>query len=230
MGSQRVLTAKYVEGLKNLSNYVNNPEFLKNIQYWNAFTTVYSLGIPTTITLGAAGATIAHTTLNPLTLTTSGNLQLAKPASNCRGQGVITDIFTIDRKLIGALLEWSFAYEIISGILDISGGATQSIEIWLYDVTAGTWINSAKYRGINSLSIPSYIIDEFQTANNSTHNQYRLALIINDATSNAWSVNFANFYVGPYQLTNIPPDKTMVSANDGSILTSSLSGDIYNFV
>ena len=166
---------------------------------WSAFTTVYSGSVPTTITLTSAQTTLTTVSVTPLSGTTSG--QFSKSAANAVGQGFISSVLTIDRTDLAKVLFGQFSYEPISGTIDFSGSSTSSFEIWIYNVTAGTWIQPSGYRGLTQGSGPSKVSYSFQTDSTSANNQYRIAIILPQTDTNAMVVNFDEFQLGPQTLT-----------------------------
>lgn len=180
-----------------------NPDFKSgSVSPWTAFTTTLSSGVPTTITETATQMAISVTTTTPLQGTHS--LLLTKSAANAVGQGFISAPFTIDREDLAKSLTGSFYYELVSGTFDASGSSTQSLEVWLYNVTGNYWIQPAGYRGINQTSGAGRLVYTFQTDATPANNQYRLAVFTAQTSTSAFEMEFDDFVVSPTQLTLTP--------------------------
>jgi hypothetical protein len=183
-------------GTKNYFSQSNiNPDFEGGfITPWSAFTTTYgSDSVPTTLTFTASQVTLSTTSTNPLVGTYSG--QFVKSAANAQGQGICSGVMTIDREDRAKVLTGSFYYEVVSGSADFSGTSTQSLEIWLYDVTNSAWVQPAGYRGMNQSSGQGRVSFTFQSASNAS--QYRVAILLRQTDTTAVTVNFDDFSVGP---------------------------------
>ena len=164
---------------------------------WSAFTTTLSSGLPTTLTYSATQMALAATTTNPLSGTYSG--QLVKSAAAAQGQGFISGVITIDREDLGKMLTGSFAYEVTANAsnFDASGSSTQSLEIWVYNVTGNYWIQPAGYRGINQNAGPGKVVFTFQSDATPANNTYRFAIITAQTAATGYTINFDDFSVGP---------------------------------
>lgn len=176
----------------------SNPTFETNsISPWTAFTTTLSAGVPTTITTTATQMAFAVTSTNPLAGTYSG--QLTKSASNAVGQGIISGPMTINREDLAKVLTGLASYEVVSGAVnfDASGGSTQSLELWVYNVTGNYWIQPAGYRGINQNSGPGKLTWTFQTDSLPANNIYRIAILTAQTAATAYTINFDDFVLSP---------------------------------
>lgn len=208
-------------GTKNYFSSSNaNPGFEGGtVSPWSAFTTVYASGVPTTVTLSSTQTTLSRTTTNPLTGAATG--QLVKNAANAQGQGFISGIITIDREDLAKVLFGQFAYEVVSGTVDMSGTSTQSFEIWVYNVVSGVWTQPSGYRGMNQSSGQGKSTFNFQTDSTVANNQYRIAIILAQTDSNAMTVNFDDFQLGPQALVLGVPMSDWVSS---TFVTANTSG------
>lgn len=191
-----------------------NPNFSSGATSpWSVFNTSFgSDGVPTTITLSATQVTFAATSTNPLLISQSSfNGQVVKSAANAQGQGIISSAMTIDREDLAKVLYGSFSYEVVSGTVDFSGTSTQTLEIWVYNVTAAAWIQASGYRGMNQSSGEGKVVFNFQTDSTAANNQYRVAIIYRQTDTNASTINFNDFSLGPQSLVLGSPITDLVS-------------------
>lgn len=184
-------------GSKNyFQNSQINPDFEGNtVSPWSAFTTTLSSGVPTTVTTSATQMAISVSATNPLA--GGYSMLLTKSAANAVGQGFISSAFTIDREDLAKVLTGSFYYEVVSGTINLSGTSTQSLEVWLYNVTANSWIQPSGYRGMNQGVGQGRLAFQFQTDATAANNQYRLVVLTAQTDTNAYVVKFDDFSVGP---------------------------------
>lgn len=158
---------------------------------FKAFTTTLDAnGMPGTITIGATSVTLSLTQTNPLS--GKASWQFAKASANAQGQGVISDAFLCERKDLAKVLQVLTQVEVVANAsnFDASGSSTQSIELWVYNVGAGAWIQPTGYRGINQTSGPGFVRATFQTDSTPSNNQYRVALICRQTAATAFTFNF----------------------------------------
>ena len=183
---------------RNGVNYFTTPGFENGNGDWAEFTTTYVNNVPTTITAGAADIA------TPSSLLGVGGLRgkigyyaifTATPA----GQGLISNALTIDTVDRAKVLTVSFEYLISpGGNFNASGTSTQSIEVWIYDVTNSAWIQPAGYRGMNqtnsgSNNLCGFFQCTFQTPSNG--GQFRVAIIVKNTVT--CTINFDTFAFGP---------------------------------
>jgi hypothetical protein len=181
-----------------VTNSANNNFSSGSASPWSVFNTTFTNGVPGTITLSATNVTIPITSTNPLLVSQSANnLQMVKTANNSQGQGFISTAMTIDREDLAKVLYGSFSYEVVSGTVDLSGSSTQSLEIWVYNVTATTWIQVSGYRGMNQSSGQGKVVFNFQTDSTAVNNSYQVAVILRQTDANAMTINFNDFQLGP---------------------------------
>lgn len=197
------LTASFsgmdVKQVMKRKNYALNESFPKNVSFWNiANVASFTNGVPSgSLTIGTASQlTLSKSTAT--TLDANGSLSLVKAAANAQGQMIISDVFTIDDRHRATPFEVAFDYAVTSGAsnFDASGTSTQTMEVWLYDVTNSAWIQPAGYRGINCKTAPCpRLTATFQTGSTSGQ-QYRLSILFRQTDTNGYTVLFDNFYIG----------------------------------
>jgi hypothetical protein len=185
-----------------------NSNFSQNsVSPWSACTLTFSGGIPSGApTLTATQMAIAATATNPLLQSQSNyNLQLTKSAANAQYQGFISGELTIDREDLAKVLTGSFSYEVASGTVDFSGTSAQDLEIWVYNTVSGAWTQPAGFRGMNTSSGTGVVSFTFQTDSTAANNKYKIAVITQQTSATAYSVNFNDFSVGPTVVVNGTP-------------------------
>jgi hypothetical protein len=221
MGSPAIFNGKYTKlltqkGILNsdgsinqndgIKNYIPYADFEQNVTTgWSLFTTTMTGNNPTgSISAGAASLALTTTGTNPLV--GSYSLQVAGGSAWTSGQGFITDAFTIDRGDLSKVLSFSFYYEAVTpGTTNFSGTpGSQSLVIWLYDVTAGAWVQPSTCYGINQGSGPSYVTGTFQSSA-VTGQQYRLAILASQSIASAVTFTFDHFMVYPQNMTPAAP-------------------------
>lgn len=177
-----------------------NPNFSSgSVSPFSACSLTLSSGVPSGApSLTATQMAISANSTNPLLISQSAfNLQLTKSAANAQGQGFISSVLTIDREDVAKVLTGTFSYEVVSGTIDLSGASTQSLEIWVYNVTANQWIQPAGFRGMNQSSGVGQVTFTFQTDGTAANVQYRIAVITAQTSASAYVVNFNDFKIGP---------------------------------
>lgn len=168
----------------NVGFDVPNGQFESGILDWNTYADTAGT-MPVDGTGGTATITIAHNTTNPLN--GSGDLVLTKPSSNCRGNGLSTDIIIDDGQLTNPV-EVSFDY--ISSVAYVAG----YLDIYVYDIT------NAVFCPCTTVTIPATFgsVSKCITAffPNATSNNYRLCYHVADSSSTAWTFELDNVQVG----------------------------------
>lgn len=195
--SFRTLSADNMEGVVYARNYLKNSFENNSTTGWNRLTTSMSGPIPTaaTVNVGSAGSisTFAASATSPLNGKYS--LNIASSGIWSAGQGFISDgAFTIDRMDAGKVLTVSFDYEVVSGAINANFSGilgSQTFMVYIYDVTAGAWIQPAGFLGMNQSSGPGRVTCTFQSSVTAGQ-QYRVAVIASVATSGAVSLRFDN--------------------------------------
>lgn len=176
-----------------------NPTLVTNTTSpWSACTLTLSSGVPSgSPTLSATQMAISVASGSPIAQSVSPyNLRLAKSAANAQGQGFISAPMTFDAQDHARIIVGSFSYQPVSGTIDLSGSSSQSLEVWIYNVTLNRWIQPAGYRGMNQSSGVGTVNFTFQSEAGSSH-QYRLAVITSQTTASAYSVDFCDFKLSP---------------------------------
>lgn len=213
MGSPAIFNGKYTKlltqkGILNqdgsINQYDGNKNYIPYAQFetglttgWSLFTTTLTGNNPTgSISAGAASLALSTTTTTPLSGTYS--LQVAGASAWTAGQGLISDAFTIDRADLTKVLTFKFYYEATTaGSTNFSGTVgSQSLAVWLYDVTAGAWVQPSNCYGINQGIGPAYISGTFQTSAVAGQ-QYRLAILASQSIASAVTFEFDQFSVIP---------------------------------
>lgn len=170
-------------------NYFSNFDINKGTFGFSLFNTSFVNNVPTTITSGAGGLTLSVVGGG---LRNKVSLELNKPgAINTQGQGLISDVLTLDRADLARVLRFAFEFERTAGTIDASGTATSSFEVWIYDVTNNQWIQPSGFRGITQITLPGTCSGEFQPP--STALALRLAIIYRQTDTNLWTMRFDEF-------------------------------------
>lgn len=202
----KLLTPK---GILNSDGSINNYDGAKNyIPYgefeqglttgWSLFNTTLTSGLPTgSVTAGAASLALTATSTNPLS--GSYSMQLAAGTSWTAGQGVISSSFTVDRADLGKVLTFKFYYEATAGATNANWSGilgSQSLAVYIYDVTASAWIQPAGFLGMNQNSGAGYVTGTFQTSVTSGQ-QYQIAIVALQAVANPLTITVDQVFVGP---------------------------------
>lgn len=199
-----------------------NSNFSQNsVSPWSACTLSFSSGVPSGApTLTASSMAITASATNPLLASQSSyNLLLTKTGSvSSQYQGFISGELTIDREDLAKVLTGSFSYEVASGTVDFSGTSTQSLEIWIYNTVSGAWTQPAGYRGMNTSSGTGIVTFTFQTDSTAANNKYKIAVITQQTSTTAYTVNFNDFKIGPTAVINGTP------VTDWQTYTATLGG------
>ena len=214
MGSPAIFAGKFTKlltqkGLMNSNGSLNQYDGAKNyISYnnfenglitgWSTFNTTLTSGLPTgTITAGSAAiTTFSTTTTNPISGTYS--LQAASSGAWTAGHGFISDSFTVEREDLAMPLFYEFSYEIAANATNANWSGqidSQTFGVYIYDVTAGQWLQPSGFLGMNQITGVGNVSGSFQSSIVSGQ-QYRLAVIALQASSGAITINFDSFYLG----------------------------------
>ena len=178
--SFRTLTLSNIEGIAEEKNYLKSNFENASTSGWNKFTTTLTSGVPTgSLTVGTAASITFFDAyaVNPLT----GKLSLRVNSGNTgwtAGQGIISDVITIDRQDQGKVLNITFDYEptINPSSINFSGVlGQQTFAIYVYDVTASAWVQPAGFLSMTGRGI-STARATFQTAMVAGQ-QYRVAIV-----------------------------------------------------
>ena len=113
------------------------------------------------------------------------------------GQGFISDPFYIDTEDQAKVLTTKFYYKVNSGATNgnFSGTSSNTIAVYIYDVTNSAWIQPAGVYGITQSSGVGILTATFQTTSNST--QYRVAVLAINSTSGPLTFVIDDISVGP---------------------------------
>jgi len=180
-------------------NYIPYGEFEQGLTTgWSLFNTTLTSGLPTgSVTAGAASLALTATSTNPLS--GSYSMQLAAGTSWTAGQGVISSAFTVDRADLGKVLTFKFNYEATAGATNANWSGilgSQSLAVYIYDVTASAWIQPAGFLGMNQNSGAGYVTGTFQTSVTSGQ-QYQIAIVALQAVANPLTITVDQVFVGP---------------------------------
>lgn len=169
-------------------NYLSNPGGEDGRVGWIAASVSLSSGVP-------SGAPVIPVNYNSGLKTSTGwdtfgtntlrgdlgiffTLDSAASWSANTAYGWVSDEFTIDKADLARVLEFTFDYRQTSGVLDASGTATQTIEVWIYNKNLNAWTQPAGFRGMNAgLNVSAQCQATFQTDSSSANNVYRVALL-----------------------------------------------------
>lgn len=164
---------------------------------WSLFNTTLTGVIPTgAISAGAASiGTFSASSSN--TLGAGYSLVTAAASAWAAGQGFISDAFNIDQEDYAKVLTFKAYYRVDSGPtnLNFSGTSSNTLAIYIYDVTNSAWIQPAGVYGLTQNSGVGYVTGTFQTTSAST--QYRIAILGINASTGAVQLTWDDFSVGP---------------------------------
>jgi hypothetical protein len=180
-------------------NYIPYAQFEQNATTgWSLFNTTLTSGLPTgTVGAGAASLALTTTAVNPL----SGlySLQVAAGTAWTAGQGVISSAFSVDRADLGKVLTFNISYEATVGatVANWSGVlGSQTLAVYLYDVTASAWVQPAGFLGMNQNSGSGRVTGTFQTSVTAGQ-QYQLAIVALQATASPVTITLDQVSCGP---------------------------------
>lgn len=230
--SFRTLTADNMEGVLGVKNYVKSSFETGVTDGWHKFNATLTSGLPTgapTIDTAAALTTFTATSTTPLTGAYSLQVGTSSAAWGA-GQGIISDVFTIDRMDGGKVITVSFDYEAIAGASNANWSGqlgSQSFAVYVYDVSASAWIQPAGFLGLNQSSGAGRVSATFQSSV-VVGQQYRVAVICLQATiaSQTITLNFDNFVcsrqivpIGPVvtDWVSYTPSLTNFTIGNGSV-------------
>ena len=159
-------------------NYVKNSRAKIDVSGWNVYKNT-AQATPVSGTGGSPSVTIARNTTNPLR--NGADFIFSKPASNCQGEGVSTDI-TIDIADQSKPLRVKIDYKASANF----SFANSDMTFWMYDITNAIVIplTPANLDGSGAL------VAEFQSNANST--SYRIIAHVATTNANAYTLQFTN--------------------------------------
>lgn len=172
---------------------------------WSLFTTTLTTKIPTgTISAGASSLSFGVTSTAGNTLNGNYSLVVAAASSWTAGQGLISNTFTVDQEDKAKVLSFSFSYknEFASSVSNFSGTSSNTLAVYIYDVTNAQWIQPAGVYNLIQNSGVGRATGTFQTSANGT--DYQLAVLSINSTTGTGDVIFDSFFVGP-QTTSVGP-------------------------
>lgn len=170
------------------------------------FNTTFSGGLPGAITLGSSLVSLASTTSHVLAGSESDQF-ICSTATGSAGHGWITTPMTLTDADLAKIMALSFDYNFVSGNSNVSLtglDASQTIQVWIYNVGKAQWIQPAGYNSIGVNGTSSQLVPgrtppiTFQTdiSNTSNNNQYQIAWIIRNAPSGVFTMNIDCIYFG----------------------------------
>jgi hypothetical protein len=173
-------------------NYVTNPDAEVDTTGWNG----YNDGANATPIDGTGGTpTITLSRVSSTPLFETGSFRISKPASNCQGQGVSTELTTVNSSDAGRIWEFKMAYGVSSDF--VTGDVTvhifdktnnQVIAVFSLGVLKQTDTNSkGLFRGLFAPNRDQVAAREFRA-------------IVHIATTNAttWTLDYDNVEIRPY--------------------------------
>lgn len=165
-------------------NYITNSDFATDVSGYNTYADATGTS-PVDGTGGSPSITFTRNTSTPLRGLADG--KISKPASNCQGEGVSTDIVT-DLADACQPAKVSFSYRTTANF----SYTNQDLRIFMYDTDTSQIVPVTPYYFDGS----GKFVGEFQF-NASTSNDYRL--IFHIATTNAlsWDFFIDDVSVGP---------------------------------
>jgi hypothetical protein len=133
------------------------------------------------------------------------------------GEGIISDAFTVEPGDLGKVLTFKLYYKSDYGAsTDNWSGVlgSQTWAVYIYDQTAGAWLQPAGFLGMNQNSGVGIVSGTFQSSVVSGQ-QYRIAVIALKNTTSTSALQIDNIYVGS-QTAPIGPVVTDWRSYDGS--------------
>jgi hypothetical protein len=189
-----------------LRNYIKNSSFESNTdEGWNRVKTTISGNLPTgTPTIGKVIAVAPSiSSFGPFSGSAPfdtyalrfGNIISTVVA----GEGVISDAFTVDPGDRGKVLTFKLYYQSDAGAsTDNWSGVlgSQTWAVYIYDQTAGAWLQPTGFLGMNQNSGVGVVSGTFQSSVVAGQ-QYRIAVIALRNTTSTSALQIDDVYVGP---------------------------------
>ena len=219
-----ILSADIIDGIKTEKNYIRG-QVEKNTASWTNFKNSV-VGIAPESGAGTTAdsdVTWSLTTTNPISGASS--FQLVKPAANRQGNSKRYQ-FTIDRGDRYSVIRIAGKSEVVSGTFTYGDGTTvspSSVRWYIRDVTNDVIIEPTG----TMMDGSGNFFSEYQTTDSLV---YELILHIADATSNAWTINFDLFSVGPRTIARGPilSDPFSFTPSDVSYSWGTVSASSFN--
>ncbi len=199
----RTIQTNFTEGVQFVKNYIPNATFNNgSVNNWSKCTAPIIGGVLSTTSIvdftAPSITTFTATNSTPI----SGSYSMQVGGTWARGEGIISDAFTIEREDLGKPLTFSFSYEAITNPLNANWSGilgSQTFAVYIYDETAAAgqikWIQPSGFLGMNQNSGVGQVTGNFQSSV-VVGQQYRLAIFALQAAGGAITVNFDNFSVG----------------------------------
>ena len=219
MGSPTIFAGKYtklltqkglmqnggaVNQFDGVRNYIKNSTFEANIlDGWNRVKTTITSNLPTgTPTIGQSLATapsIASFYVNGGSAPfDSYALYFGNPITTVvAGEGIISDAFTVESGDLGKVLTFKLYYKSEYGAsTDNWSGVlgSQTWAVYIYDQTAGAWLQPAGFLGMNQNSGVGLVSGTFQSSVVAGQ-QYRIAVIALKNTTSTSALQIDNISV-----------------------------------
>lgn len=220
MGSPTIFSGKYTKLLTQKGllqkggainqydgprNYILNSSFEANVlDGWNRVKTTITSNLPTgTPTIGqdlSVAPSISSFYVNSGSAPFDtyalyfGNISTTIVA----GEGIISDAFTVDSGDLGKVLTFKLYYKSELGAsTDNWSGVlgSQTWAVYIYDQTAGAWLQPAGFLGMNQNSGVGIVSGTFQSSVVAGQ-QYRIAVIALKNTTSTSALQVDNIYVG----------------------------------
>lgn len=177
---------------RGVYNYVTNPDAELDTSGWVAYNDGPSLN-PVD---GVGGTpTIALSRESSAPLFETGSFRVSKPASNCQGQGVSTDLLSIHASDAGRIWEFRFVYGVSANF--VSGDVT----VHLYDKTNSQLIavfspSTLPYTEPNTKGVLRGLFAPNQAQ--AAAREFRAIVHISGTTATSWNLDFDSVEIRPY--------------------------------
>jgi hypothetical protein len=195
----RTIQTNFTEGVQFVKNYIKNSTFENNsTNGWSEFTTSMSGGLPTgTPTIGDV---VNFTLATQLAVPISGSISMEVGSSGAwnAGTGVISDEFTIENEDLGKPLTFSLSYQAATNVTNFNWSGilgSQTLAIYIYDSTAGSWVQPSGFLGMNQISGVGQVMGNFQSTVVSGQ-KYRLAILALQNSAGTGSIYVDNVFIG----------------------------------
>lgn len=169
-------------------------------------TSAASAGTPFDSTHGgtAANGNLSFVTVASNTLAGNYSADFASSTATTAGDLLISNAFYIDVDDQAKVQTISFAYNLLGGVTNVnfSGTSSNSIAVWIYDVTNAAWIQPAGVYNLIQKTGAGIYTGTFQTTSNST--RYQVALVHVNATIGGYDLYVDDFFVGPQYSVRAP--------------------------
>jgi hypothetical protein len=179
-------------------NYLPTGRFEQSTASVQLTTVSLSGGLPTgTATNGAASLAVGTNSSTPIIGASS--MQITAASAWAAGQGFSLPAFTVRGADLGKVLTFSFYYQANTGptALNWSGVlGSQSLMVYIYDVTAAAWVQPTGFLGMNTSSPSGFVSGTFQSSV-TVGQQYQIYVLASQASSATCSVSFDGMQICP---------------------------------